>query len=168
MGLRITDEQIEAIRQHAAREYPNECCGALLGVGRDEAKEVRGVQPLRNLRKGAARAGELLPLEAPERESERNRFLIDPDDLRRAERDALGRGIEIVGFYHSHPDHPARPSEYDRDHAFPWYSYVIIAVEAGKPGRYTSWVLRDDRTQFDEECLEVEGQRAPATAKGDQ
>ncbi|MGH9353636.1 MAG: M67 family metallopeptidase, partial [Terriglobia bacterium] len=99
---------------------------------------------------------------------ERNRFLIDPDDLRRAEKDARGRGIETVGFYHSHPDHPARPSEYDRDHAFPWYSYVIIAVEAGKAGRYTSWVLRDDRTQFDEERLEVVERRAPAAIEGDQ
>ena len=155
MALRIGSRELDAICEHASREYPNECCGVLLGTGDGQAKEVRAVEAVRNLRNGSRRAEELLPLEAPERESERNRFLIDPDDLRRVEQDARARGIETVGFYHSHPDHPAKPSAYDRDHAFPWYSYVIIAVEAGKPGLYTSWVLREDRTQFDEEHLEV-------------
>lgn len=155
MGLRISNKQVEAIRRSAAQGYPNECCGVLLGVGRDGVKEVREVRPLPNLRGKSERAEELLPLAVPGSESERNRFLIDPNDLRRVEKEARERGIETVGFFHSHPDHPARPSGYDRDHAFPWYSYVIIAVEAGMPGLYTSWVLREDRTQFDEEHLEV-------------
>lgn len=154
MALQLTNKHVDAIRRSAAEGYPNECCGVLLGVGRDGLKEVREVQPLPNLRGKSERAEELLPLTASS-ESERNRFLIDPEDLRRVEKEARERGLDTVGFYHSHPDHPARPSGYDRDHAFPWYSYVIIAVEAGKPGRYTSWVLQDDRTQFDEEPLEI-------------
>src|SRR5487761_730890 len=133
MALRIDEDKLEEIRRHAARDYPNECCGAMLGSGDGDTKEIRQIEPLRNLRKEPGRAEELLPLSAPERESERNRFLIDPNDVRLAEQKARARGLDIVGFYHSHPDHPARPSSYDRDHAFPCYSYVIIAVEAGKP-----------------------------------
>lgn len=155
MALKLSNEQVDAIRRSAAEGYPNECCGVLLGVGQDGVKEVRQVRSLPNLRGKSERAEELLPLAAPGSESERNRFLIDPNDLRRVEKEARSLGLDTVGFFHSHPDHPARPSGYDRDHAFPWYSYVIIAVEAGKPGQYTSWVLRDDRTQFDEEHLEV-------------
>jgi len=97
----------------------------------------------------------LLPLTAPERESERNRFLIDPAEVRRVERESRARGLDIVGFYHSHPDHPARPSDYDRDHALPWYSYVIIAVEAGEAGPIASWTLREDRSSFEEEAVVV-------------
>ncbi len=162
MTLKMADEKLNEIRQHAAREYPSECCGAMLGaVDGSGVKEVRHIEPLRNVRKEVDRAEELLPLAAPERESERNRFLIDPGDLMGVERQARRLGLDVVGFYHSHPDHPARPSDYDRDHAFPWYSYVIIAVEAGKPGWHTSWVLRGDRSQFDEEGLEITSQAAP-------
>ncbi len=102
----------------------------------------------------------MLPLTAPERESERNRFLIDPAEVRRVERESRARGLDIVGFYHSHPDHPARPSRYDRDHALPWYSYVIIAVEAGEAGPIASWTLREDRSSFEEEAVEVVGAKA--------
>lgn len=161
MALKMTETQLEVIRRHAAADYPNECCGALLGTSFDEAKEVVAVEPLRNLRKGSDRAEELLPLASPGRESGRNRFLIDPEDVKGVEERALSQGLDVVGFYHSHPDHPARPSDYDRDHAFPWYSYVIIAVEGGTPALYTSWVLRDDRTQFDAEEMDVALPHAP-------
>lgn len=133
----------------------------MLGVVRADAKHLESVAPLSNVRTEPARAKELLPLAAPGRESERNRFLIDPVELLRVEKEARQRGLEVLGFYHSHPDHPARPSEYDRDHAFPWYSYVIIAVGAGKPGSYTSWVLREDRSQFDNESIEIISRVAP-------
>ncbi len=159
MALRIPEKLLDLIRSHSAREYPNECCGCLVGKEVDSVKEVREVTALVNLRGRSARADELLPLEAPDRESERNRFLIDPDDLRRVEQEARRRKLEILGFYHSHPDHPARPSDYDRDHAFPWYSYVIIAVEAGRPGVYASWMLREDRSAFDAESVEVAGSK---------
>ncbi len=155
MGLRITEDSLSLIRRHAAREYPNECCGAILGVEVNGAKEVAELAPLANLRADRMRADELLPLASPERESERNRFLIDPADIQRVERDAQARRLDVIGFYHSHPDHPAQPSGYDRDHAFPWYSYVIIAVRAGQPGSFASFVLREDRSAFEEEPVEV-------------
>src|SRR5579884_1196964 len=151
MAVRLTQGHIDSIRAHGAREYPNECCGAMLGVEVNGVKEVRELAPLRNLRHDRARAEEVLPLSEPER----NRFLSDPEDMLRVEKDARKRGLDVIGFYHSHPDHPARPSGYDREHAFPWYSYVIISVEAGKPGTYTSWMLREDRSEFDEEFIEV-------------
>ena len=71
------------------------------------------------------------------------------------EKDARARKLDVVGYYHSHPDHPARPSHYDREHAWPWYSYVIIKVESGQAKDCTSWVLTDDRSRFDPELMEV-------------
>lgn len=71
------------------------------------------------------------------------------------EKDARARRLDVLGYYHSHPDHPARPSEYDRNHAWPWYSYVIVSVKRGEPKDTTSWVLSDDRSRFDPEPMEV-------------
>jgi proteasome lid subunit RPN8/RPN11 len=73
----------------------------------------------------------------------------------RVEKENRKRGLDVVGYYHSHPDHPARPSEYDRAHAWPWYSYVIVSVERGEPKAMTSWMLSEDRSRFDEETLET-------------
>ena len=155
MPLTLGNSHREAIRQHAARDYPSECCGILLGKGEGDAKVVTEVVPLTNLRHDAARAQELLPLDDPGRETEKNRFLIDPLDQLRVEKDARRRALDVLGYYHSHPDHPARPSIYDRDHAWPWYSYVIISVEQGVPKDLTSWVLADDRAAFREESLSM-------------
>lgn len=151
MPLRLTPEQSDSIRRHAARDYPSECCGILLGKAEGSAKQVTEVVPLANLRHDPKRAQELLPLAEPGRESERNRFLIDPLEQLKVEKDARARGLDVLGYYHSHPDHPARPSEYDRDHAWPWYSYVIVSVERGEATALTSWVLVEDRSRFDEE-----------------
>ncbi|MFQ5664770.1 MAG: Mov34/MPN/PAD-1 family protein [Terriglobia bacterium] len=134
MVLRISETLLEQIRQHGQRTYPDECCGALLGVaGEDGTKEVRALLPLDNRREG---------------EAARTRFLVTAEDYRTAERAARDQGMEIVGFYHSHPDHPARPSEFDREHALPWYSYLVVRVAGGAPQEATSWVLADDRSQF--------------------
>lgn len=154
MGLRLNPAQVQVVRDHGARDYPNECCGVLLGTA-DDCKEVREVQPLRNLRHDAARAQELLPLDDPGRETERNRFLIDPKEQIRVEKEARQRGLDVLGYYHSHPDHPARPSNYDREHAWPWYSYMILSVIQGEPKDLTCWVLSDDRSQFSPEAVEV-------------
>jgi proteasome lid subunit RPN8/RPN11 len=151
MSLRLSAQHLDSIRAHGARDYPSECCGILLGKAEDGAKQVLEVVPLANLRHDPKRAQELLPLDEPGRESERNRFLIDPLEQLRVEKDARARGLDVVGYYHSHPDHPARPSEYDRDHAWPWYSYVIVSVERGVPKALTSWVLAEDRSRFEEE-----------------
>ena len=134
MALVISKGLLEEIGGQGARAYPNECCGALVGVAGEEGrKEVRALLALDNRREG---------------EAARTRFLVTADDFRWAEKQARGQGLEIVGFYHSHPDHPARPSEFDREHALPWYSYVIVGVSGGAPQETTSWVLADDRKEF--------------------
>jgi len=154
MALRLNEVLVKTIREHGALDYPNECCGVLLGHVDGDHKQVSEVVPLKNLRHDAARAQDILPLDSPGAESERNRFLIDPKDQIRVEKDARARGLDVVGYYHSHPDHPARPSNYDRDHGWPWYSYVIISVERGESKDLNSWVLREDRSQFDREEVE--------------
>ncbi len=155
MAIQLNAQQLQCIRSHAEKEYPNECCGMLLGCADDAVKEVSEVVPLKNLRLDSVRAQELLPLKDPGHESEKNRFLIDPLEQMRVERDARSRKLEVVGYYHSHPDHPARPSIYDRDHAWPWYSYVILSVEQGKAADMTSWVLSEDRAHFDPELMKL-------------
>ena len=138
LGKKIDQE----IRDHGAKDYPNECCGAMLGTDNDGAgREVRALFPLINRRD----------------DSPRNRFSITPEDFRAAERAASERGLDLLGGYHSHPDHPARPSEFDREHAWPWYSYVIVSVEGGVPKDLTSWQLDDDRSKFQSEVIVPEG-----------
>ena len=155
MSLLLNKSHLESIRQHAAKDYPSECCGMMLGKADADRKTVTEVVPLTNLRHDPARSQELLPLDDQSRETEKNRFLIDPLDQLRVEKDARKRGLDVLGYYHSHPDHPARPSDYDRDHAWPWYSYVIISVEKGVPKDLTSWLLAEDRSTFGAEALMI-------------
>jgi proteasome lid subunit RPN8/RPN11 len=155
MALKLNHTQMEAMRQRAAEEYPFECCGVILGKVNGVCKQVGEIVPLKNLRKDLARAQELLPVDDPARETERNRFLIDPLDQLRVEKEARARGLEVLGYYHSHPDHPARPSIYDRDHAWPRYSYVIVSVEGGIAKDFTCWVLAEDGGIFCPEKVEV-------------
>jgi len=157
MVLSIKEAQLQAIRQHGAREYPNECCGVILGQVNGARKVAGEIVPLKNLRNDPVRAQELLPLVDPAKETERNRFLIDPLDQLRIEKDARGRGLEVLGYYHSHPDHPARPSVYDREHGWPWYSYIIVSVEQGIAKDLTCWVLAEDGGMFLPEAVEVGG-----------
>lgn len=133
----ITPEHLRAIHAHAARAYPHECCGALLG--REQAGAGGAVRTVEALHEADNRRE---PGAAP------RRFLITADDFLEIERAARARGLDVIGFYHSHPDHPARPSEYDREHALPWYSYVIVSVRGGATGETTSWILGDDRAAF--------------------
>ena len=137
--LIVNSEIAQSIRGHGAKDYPNETCGAMLGVDGEEGREVRALFPLTNRRD----------------DSPRNRFSITADDFRAAERAAKEKGLDLVGWYHSHPDHPAKPSEYDREHAWPWYSYIIVSVANGKPEKMTSWRLTDDRTQFHPEDIKL-------------
>jgi proteasome lid subunit RPN8/RPN11 len=133
MALALDGGIADAIRQHGAETYPNECCGAL--IGRDG--QVTGTFALPNTTE----------------EGPRRRFLVRPDDYRQAEKQAREASGELLGFYHSHPDHPARPSQYDLDHAWPFFSYIIVSVRAGAPEDMTSWRLREDRSAFDQEDL---------------
>jgi proteasome lid subunit RPN8/RPN11 len=122
-----------AIRAHGVETYPNECCGALYG------------------KDGVVTA--TFPLPNTTEEGPRRRFMVRPDDYRTAEKKASEVGADLLGFYHSHPDHPARPSQYDLDHAWPFFSYIIVSVREGRPELMTSWLLKDDRSAFDEEAL---------------
>jgi proteasome lid subunit RPN8/RPN11 len=144
--LLLSEEIAQGIRGYGAQDYPNETCGAMLGLDREEGREVRELFPLTNRRD----------------DSPRNRFSITAEDFRAAERKASERGLEVVGWYHSHPDHPARPSDYDREHAWPWYSYVIVSVAAGQPGDMTSWLLDDDRSRFLPEQIAARAGMPPA------
>ena len=135
MGLQVTAAVDTEIRRHGAETYPNECCGALYG------------------KDGVVTATFALPNMTEE--GPRRRFLVRPGDYRDAERRATESGADLLGFYHSHPDHPARPSQYDLDHAWPFFSYIIVAVRGGQPEDMTSWRLREDRSAFDPEALDV-------------
>lgn len=135
----LLPSELEKIQAHGSKDYPNECCGFLLGHELDGTKTVSEAWPAPNSR-----------LDSP-----RNRFLITADDWRVGERYAMKQGLDILGFYHSHPDHPSRPSEYDREHAWPWMSYIILSVEQGHPKLITSWLLTEDRSKFEEETIEI-------------
>jgi proteasome lid subunit RPN8/RPN11 len=148
--LILNKEIAQGIRGWGARDYPNETCGAMLGVDGADSREVRALFPLTNRRD----------------DSPRNRFSITADDFRAAERAAKQQGLELLGWYHSHPDHPARPSEFDREHAWPWYSYVIVSVANGEPRDMTSWQLADDRSRFlPEEIASSASSVPPAAAR---
>lgn len=135
-GIHLSNPIVDAIRRHAASTYPYECCGALIGTN-----------------SGAVTVADAMPLENVTDEGPRRRFLVSPREYQQAEARARQSGTELVGFYHSHPDHPARPSQYDLDHAWPNLSYVIVSVQGGEPRDLTSWRLRPDRSQFDEETV---------------
>jgi proteasome lid subunit RPN8/RPN11 len=130
--LVLSDDMAKGIREHGAQGYPHEACGAILGLDGADEREVRALFPLVNRRE----------------DSPRNRFSVSAGDVRAAERAATERGLELIGWYHSHPDHPALPSEYDREHAWPWYSYVIVSVAKGQPREITCWRLAGDRSRF--------------------
>jgi proteasome lid subunit RPN8/RPN11 len=132
-GLTLGPGVEEAIRAHGREAYPHECCGALLG---SDAVVI-----------------EAFALPNTTEEGPRRRFLVRPDDYRATEARADERGLTLLGFYHSHPDHPARPSQYDLDHAWPVFSYVILSVRNGEPADMSSWRLEDDRSAFDEESI---------------
>ncbi len=98
---------------------------------------------------------EVLPLVNRRKDSPRNRFSVSTRDVMAVEKTAAARGLVVVGWYHSHPDHPARPSEYDRENAWPWYSYIIVSVQKGEAREMRSWRLRDDREGYVEEEIGV-------------
>jgi proteasome lid subunit RPN8/RPN11 len=150
--LWISGVLAEKIRAHGAETYPHECCGALLG--RDSA-EVAESDSKNDVSSPAREILALFPLVNRREDSPRNRFSVTSDDVLAAEKDARDHRLEVVGWYHSHPDHPARPSQYDREHAWPWYSYIIVSVESGVPQEMTSWRLCDDRQGFSPEDIEI-------------
>lgn len=134
--IEIDAQHLTEIRQHGDRDYPFECCGLMLGRFEDGRKIVIETYPISN-----ARA----------EEAKRNRFLIRPEELIRGEKYAREKGLDVVGFYHSHPDDVAVPSRYDLEHAWPTYSYIVVAVEEGSATDLRSWEMESDRSRFSEE-----------------
>ena len=144
--LRIREELSGRIRAHGAETYPHECCGALLGSDGDGTREIAEIVPLTNQRN----------------DSPRNRFSITPEDVRDADAAARKAGLDLIGWYHSHPDAPARPSEFDREHAWPWYSYIIVSVQDRVPRDMNSWRLADDRGHYDAEEIVIDARASGA------
>jgi proteasome lid subunit RPN8/RPN11 len=139
MSLKLPGSIVEEIRRQGEQAYPAECCGVLGGrADGASAKEVARATPALN-----------------RRTDDPHRYLIAPDDLRRLETELRTEGLEIVGYYHSHPDHPAAPSAFDVEHAWPWYSYVIVRIDRGRAADLASWVLDDEGQLMHSESLEV-------------
>ena len=138
--IELPNDLVKMIREHAAAMFPHECCGFLLGRDAPEIRSVVEILRAENIR------GD---------EEQHNRFTISPTDFMKAEKAARADQLDIVGFYHSHPNAPARPSEYDLEYAWPVYTYLIQSVQDGEAADMTCWVLRDDRSCFDEQPYQL-------------
>lgn len=135
--IQLATHHRNEIAAHGERDYPHECCGLLLGsFALNGLKTIAEIYPISNAR---------------EEQAKRNRFLITPQEFMRGEQYAAQNRLDIVGFYHSHPNHPAVPSGYDLEHAWPLYSYIIVAVSAGVADDLRSWEMAPDRSKFIEE-----------------
>jgi proteasome lid subunit RPN8/RPN11 len=140
VAIRLKQEHLDQIRKHGERTYPYECCGFLLGVRDGETNLL----------------SETLPAENERQESRETRYLITPQQYKRADDYARTRGLGIIGYYHSHPDHPAAPSGYDLDHScWPGESYMIVAIEKGKSAALNSFT-KPDYTSFEQEEIRIE------------
>ncbi len=135
----ISQDKINEIQKYAESSYPHECCGLLIGKA-GSRKEVLKIYPVKN--RNVERAVD--------------RFDMDPYELNQADKDARKSGHDVIGIYHSHPDHPPRPSGFDAERAWAGYSYFIIAVKDGKKEALKSWVFDDSRKEFDEEEIRIE------------
>ena len=136
--LEIDIAILAEIHRHGEAAYPEEGAGLLLGSANGDLKRVTRLVAINNAREGGAR---------------HNRYLLTPEDYLRGEREAARQGLDVLGVFHSHPDHPNRPSEFDRAWAMPWFSYLITSVEGGRALESRSWKLADDRSSFIEEPL---------------
>ena len=137
--ISISEKQLSEIREHGIRDYPYECCGLLLGRFEPDAKIVTEYYPISNAREESAK---------------RNRFLITPEELMKGESYARQHDLEVVGFYNSHPDSPAVPSQYDLEHAWPTYSYIIVSTSADRADDLFSWEQEPDRSRFNSEEIQ--------------
>ena len=144
--IELNEQQLTEMREHAQRDYPFECCGLMLGRFADGRKVMAQTYPISNAR---------------EEEAKRNRFLIRPEELMRGEKYARENGFEVVGFYHSHPDDRAVPSQYDLEHAWPTYSYIVVSVEKGQAVDLRSWEMESDRSRFNKEEIAIVSEARP-------
>ncbi len=174
--IRVSETHLATIRQHGAETFPNECVGVLLGdvlkeQGQgssalnlktlDLVKVVQEVRPLPNTFEPSAEfelsvlpEGEVALEPEVATVGQERRYLLSPDTMFALMREERRTGRKVLGFYHSHPNHPAIPSVYDREWASPWYTYIIVSVQNGVPDALTAWQLTDDRSQFEPEDVE--------------
>lgn len=138
MALYIPSEILRQIHANGESAYPEEGAGLMLGQAQDEDRSVVRILPIPNAREDSAR---------------HNRYLITAQDMLHGEQEAARLDLDVVGIFHSHPDHPNRPSEFDREWALPWYSYVITSVQSGNAVESRSWRLNEDRSAFNEEQI---------------
>ena len=138
--LHLTEEILAEIHAHGEQAYPEEGAGLMLGNDGARGRVVKAIFPLTNAREETAR---------------HNRYLITPKDMLAGELEADRLGLDVVGVFHSHPDHPNLPSEFDREWALPWFSYLITSVQGGEAVASRSWRLTDDRNRFTEENIEI-------------
>jgi proteasome lid subunit RPN8/RPN11 len=138
--IRLTEKIVDEIELHGEQTYPEECCGMILGSSKDGLHSIE----------------EVIKIDNRQDENRQRRFFITPGQYLQAEQLAKKWNMELLGFYHSHPDHPAAPSAFDTDHALPWFTYIIISVDHGKAAAMTAWVLNEERTQFLERVVLVE------------
>jgi len=137
--IEIPRKILVEIHQHGEVSYPEEGAGFLLGTG-GEPRRVTALLSIPNAREDAAR---------------HNRYLITPEDYLRGEREADRLGLILLGVFHSHPDHPNQPSEFDREWAQPFFSYLITSVFSGKAADSRAWWLAEDRSVFMEEPIQL-------------
>jgi proteasome lid subunit RPN8/RPN11 len=137
MKLIIDEQALTKMKQHAEDDYPNECCGFFYGL-EGENRQVEIARKVENAKEG----------------DQSDRFQIDPLDYQKAEKYAIDHDLDLLGVYHSHPDHPAEPSEHDREVAMPWFSYIIISVQDEKAVSTRSWQLNKER-KFEEESVKT-------------
>ena len=139
MAIVLSAEHKSAIEKHGEETFPNECCGFILGKLNGADRSVVELMRVANDR---------------ESEEQYHRFLITPEDSFRADRAARKKGLDVIGCYHSHPNAPARPSQYDVDHAaWSGFSHIIVSIRDGKAMDMTSWILKEDRSAFDPEDI---------------
>ncbi|KAA3644598.1 MAG: hypothetical protein DWQ07_14365 [Chloroflexi bacterium] len=140
MSIKIKKEVFIQIQQHGEAAYPEEGAGLLLGRVDGEERFIEAILALENSREDEAR---------------HNRYLITAQDMLHGEKEAAAQGLDVIGVFHSHPDHPDQPSEFDREWALPWFSYIITSVQKGQATSSHSWRLLDDRSSFEEEPIQI-------------
>lgn len=140
MTLEISEVVLRQIHAHGEKAYPEEGVGLLLGEINGDRRKVEAILIMPNAREDGSR---------------HNRYLLTAEEYLRGEDEADRRGLEVVGVFHSHPDHPNRPSEFDRQWAWPAFTYLITSVSRGRAVESRAWRLRDDRAEFEEELIET-------------
>ena len=142
---------VAVLHAHLLSAYPEEGCGVLLGSDHQGRREITRVVAFENQRE----------------DSRHNRYTISPEQFLAAERESRDHGVDVLGFFHSHPDHPAQPSAFDLEHAWPYYSYLIVSVLQRRVDTMRSFRLTDDRSRFEPETLELPGHDAHSPGAGE-